>query len=170
MIVKIQSVETMGVPMNAEKILTKRGRFIAIYEMIAGAAGFLIALSVLFKEFSGGRAVDIIVGVVLIGLSALTLIAGILFIKGKPLALWLSLIVQLLQLPMLMLKGLHYYAFILFSLGLGAGAAGDVLLNYYAGVGMFFKIGTGNFEFAGVNLIALLILILLPRSLKNRNP
>jgi O-antigen/teichoic acid export membrane protein len=135
--------------------LSGKGKLLAYWQVLAGAVSLIITvLNVPKPGFMP-------VGVALLAVAVLSLAAGILLLRGKPSGIGLSWVTQLAQLPALYLKGLHVQVFLLLSLDVGKHASGNFFLNWHAGSGAFLRVGEVPFQFAGVNLVALIFCIFL---------
>jgi hypothetical protein len=131
--------------------LTKKGKVLAYWQILAGVVSIGIAVLNFLKQGL------MPVGVGLMAAAVLSLAAGILLLQRKPAGIGLSWLTQLVQLPALYLKGLHFQVFLLLSLDIGKQASGDIFLVWHTGSGAFFRAGEVPFQFAGVNLVALLL-------------
>lgn len=147
------------------------GKAIAWYEIVGGAA----TLVLLFMQ--KGQMIPPSAGSPQAGVSfalqgpvlflafcaVISLIAGILLLRGRANGRWLSCFVQLLQLPVLYLAGLQYNLFLLFSVGPGVDSGNDILLRYFAGSGFEFCLSDCRERFIGINIIAFFVLVMLVR-------
>jgi len=153
--------------MSAQAVITKRVRIISFYEILAGAIGFVVTLIKLVNEYDKIKKPDLIVSIVLLVICIITLYAGIMLSLKNKAGLMLSYLIQVAQIPVIMIKGLHYNFFIGLSLAIGKNQAGDFILQYFAGTGLFYKIGMGRFEFLGINFLAAIIVLMLIKSIKD---
>ncbi len=145
---------------------TKRAKIIGLYEIVAGIAGIACMGIPLLQAIKAGMIPGILVVCVAMILSAISLVAGFSLWMAKSWAMGLSVLTQCVQLPVLFFAGLHAQIYILAQLALGFGEGWQVLLRYGAGAHVLFLMGDLSFQFAGVNLLALIALALLPGSVK----
>ncbi len=144
--------------------LKKIGKFLAVYEVLGGIVGLVILGASVFGTGHPNR-----VGLALLVLPLLSLGAGVLLFRGKAFGRSLSFLVQLLQVPHLMLKGFYFFGFLLASLPVVRDSHGEFLLKWFVGAGAYFRVGDIPFQMAGVNLIALaLILFVVPKAFEER--
>lgn len=143
-----------------ETVVTKFGKFLGIYEILGGVVGLVILGTDVFGK---GRFDP--TGLPFLGLPVLSLAAGFLLLKGKNLGQGLSTLTQALQVPHLMLHGFYYFGFLLGSLAIVRDARGEFILNWFVGAGARFMIGEIPFQMFGINLLALFLLLLTPRTL-----
>ena len=143
-----------------EPKVTMFGKFLAVYEILGGIVGlWLLGASV----FGTGQPEP--AGIILLGLPVVSLAAGILLFMGKPLGQGLSSLTQALQVPHLMVKGFYYFGFLLGSFAIVRDSRGEFLLRWFAGSGARLLTGEIPFQMVGVNLLALVLLLLVPRAL-----
>ncbi len=145
---------------------TKRAKIIAVYEILAGIVGIAGMGIPLLQAIKAGMIPGILLVLAAMFLSILSLVAGFALWKAKSWATGLSALTQCVQLPVLFLAGLHAQFYILAQLALGFGEGWQVLLRYGAGAHVLLLMGDLSFQFAGVNLLALIALALLPGSVK----
>ena len=138
--------------------LTKFGKFLAVYEILGGIVGIVILGA---SVFGPGRFSP--VGIALLVLPLFSLVAGVLLFKGKASGRSLSFLVQLLQVPHFMLKGFYFFGFLLGSLAIVRDSRGEFLLKWFVGAGAHFRVGDIPFQMVGMNLIALALLLLIPK-------
>ena len=149
--------------------LSKRGKFIAVYEIVAGVVGVFAAIPELFRAApSGHETAHYAIGVSLILASILSFFAGFKLLKATALGLRLSYLTQIIQLPSLVLKGFHFQLFLLAGVAIGIDSAKEVILNYYAGARLFFAIGNVEFAFVGINILPLVVIFLLMGAFKKK--
>ena len=138
--------------------LTKRGKFLALYQILGGTAGLWIIGASVAQQIDRHPAT-----LLLLALPLLSLAAGIALAMGKIVGYGLSVLTQLLQLPFLKLQGFYFFGFLIGSIVVGKDAKGDFILNWFFGAGADFLTGDIPFQMAGVNLIAVVMLFFLPK-------
>lgn len=147
--------------MNEERSLTVYGKTVACYEVIGGAVGIFAAVFPKTNPYTGTTG-SLFFAVLLWCLAMLSYFAGIQLWKKKPLGKTLTLAVQLIQVPLILIKGFGLHFFLPLSIAIGLGPGNDVILNFHAGARVLLTSDIAGFQYAGVNLLALAVIILLP--------
>jgi ABC-type multidrug transport system permease subunit len=146
--------------------ISARAKVAAYYEVLAGSVGIFVAFFTFVNMLNKLNPADFFMGILLLGFSFLSVYSGTLLLKGSKKGLVLSYAVQVLQTPFLMTKNLYYAVFIMLSLHLGLDASGNVTFGYLIGANMSFAVGTLIQRFAGINIAAVIIMILMAGCLK----
>lgn len=153
--------------MEAER-MSGRLRMVAGYQILGGVVGLVGALMGNSRFTPRPAVPEVAWSFVLRGsslglacLAVVSLIAGTLLWQRRRHGILLSALTQLVQLPMIMVQGLHFHFFLLLSVGLGLAPNRDLFLNYFYGSGGLFCLGACQDQFTGLNLMAGLVLTIL---------
>lgn len=138
--------------------LTNWGKFLVVYQMLGGGLG-LIVIGMSALEQSERYPITLWLFVP----PLLSLIAGSVLAMGRTVGYGLSVLAQILQMFYLKLKGCYYFCFLLGSVVVAKDARGDFLFTGSFGASGEFRLGDVPFQMAGINLIALFMLFILPK-------
>lgn len=149
-------------------------RLIAVLEMGGGIIGVLA--SIMYLEGSNFQLLGLLVAALFIGLYVLSIVAGWYLWKNAPRGLSLSMLVQALQIPQIMVPGLTYF----FVSGLAISISVSLDYETFKNIGFnpniqfpstwFFELGKiGEQLVLGMNILSLVCFSYLQRQSKSKS-